>query len=47
MFALDTKLDLDPAKARRTAVVAAMRGHVLASGEVFSKFGAHDFDPPH
>jgi phosphatidylethanolamine-binding protein (PEBP) family uncharacterized protein len=46
IFALDTKLDLDPAQAKRRAVVAAMQGHVLASGEVFSKFGAHDFDPP-
>lgn len=46
IFALDTKLDLDPAQARRTAVVAAMRGHVLASGEVFSRFGLHNFDPP-
>lgn len=34
VFALDTKLGLDPATADRNAVVAAMKGHVLASGEV-------------
>ncbi len=33
VFALDTKLGLDPATADRAAVVAAMKGHVLASGE--------------
>jgi Raf kinase inhibitor-like YbhB/YbcL family protein len=46
VFALDTKLDLDPAQARRRAVVAAMKGHVLASGELVTRFGAHNFDPP-
>lgn len=46
IFALDRKLDLDPAQARRKAVVAAIKGHVLASGEVVTKFGAHNFDPP-
>jgi Raf kinase inhibitor-like YbhB/YbcL family protein len=46
VFALDTKLSLDPAQARRGAVVAAMQGHVLASGELVTRFGAHNFDPP-
>jgi len=46
IFALDTKLSLDPAQAKRRAVVAAMQGHVLASGEVFYKFGLRNFDPP-
>lgn len=34
VFALDEKLDLDPAKANRMAVVNAMKGHVLASGQI-------------
>ena len=38
VFALDTKLDLDPAKADRTAVVNAMKGHVLASGEIVGMY---------
>jgi Raf kinase inhibitor-like YbhB/YbcL family protein len=33
VFALDTSLGLDPASADRNAVVAAMKGHVLAEGE--------------
>jgi hypothetical protein len=46
IFALDAKLDLDPAQAKRTPVANAMRGHVLASGEVFYRFGLRNFDPP-
>jgi Raf kinase inhibitor-like YbhB/YbcL family protein len=34
VFALDKKLGLDPATTDRNAVVAAMKDHVLASGEV-------------
>jgi Raf kinase inhibitor-like YbhB/YbcL family protein len=46
VFALDTKLDLDPAKAKRKAVIEAMRGHVLASGVQVVRFGADNFKPP-
>jgi Raf kinase inhibitor-like YbhB/YbcL family protein len=46
VFALDKKLGLDPAQAKRQAVVDAMQGHVLASGELVVKFGAEDFKPP-
>ena len=46
VFALDTKLGLDPAQAKRKAVVDAMQGHVLASGELMVKFGAEHFKPP-
>jgi Raf kinase inhibitor-like YbhB/YbcL family protein len=46
VFALDTKLRLDPAKAKRKAVVDAMQGHVLASGELATKFGADNFKSP-
>jgi len=42
IFALDTKLDLDPAKAMRKPVVDAMKGHVLASGELVIKYSAED-----
>jgi len=45
VFALDRKLGLDPAQAKRKAVVDAMRGHVLASGELVVKFGAENFKP--
>ena len=38
VFALDTKLNLDPAKTDRTAVVNAMKGHVLASGELVGMY---------
>ena len=38
VFALDTKLSLDPARADRTAVVNAMKGHVLASGEIVGNY---------
>jgi Raf kinase inhibitor-like YbhB/YbcL family protein len=34
VYALDTKLGLDPAKTDRTAVANAMKGHVLAEGEI-------------
>jgi Raf kinase inhibitor-like YbhB/YbcL family protein len=46
VFALDAKLGLDPAQAKRKAVVDAMQGHVLASGELVTKFGAENFNPP-
>jgi Raf kinase inhibitor-like YbhB/YbcL family protein len=46
VFALDTKLGLDPALAKRKVVVDAMQGHVLASGELVAKFGAENFRPP-
>jgi Raf kinase inhibitor-like YbhB/YbcL family protein len=46
VFALDTKLDLDPAQAGRDAVINAMQGHVLASGVVAIRFGADNFKPP-
>jgi Raf kinase inhibitor-like YbhB/YbcL family protein len=46
VFALDTRLDLDPTLAKRRVVVAAMQGHVLASGELVTRFGLHNFDPP-
>jgi Raf kinase inhibitor-like YbhB/YbcL family protein len=36
VFALDTRLNLDPATADRQAVVNAMKGHVLASGEIIA-----------
>jgi Raf kinase inhibitor-like YbhB/YbcL family protein len=38
VFALDTKLDLDPAATDRKAVVAAITGHVLASGETVASY---------
>jgi Raf kinase inhibitor-like YbhB/YbcL family protein len=34
VFALNTKLDLDPTKADRNSVVDAMKGHVLAEGDI-------------
>jgi Raf kinase inhibitor-like YbhB/YbcL family protein len=46
VFALDTKLDLDPAQAKREAVVHAMQGHVLTSGVLVVRFGADNFKPP-
>jgi Raf kinase inhibitor-like YbhB/YbcL family protein len=46
VFALDTKLDLDPAKAMRKPLVEAMKGHVLASGEFVVRFGGEHFKPP-
>ena len=38
VFALDKKLGLDPAEARRTPVINAMKGHVLASGEIMVRY---------
>ena len=38
VFALDKKLDLNPDKADRTAVVEAMTGHVLAHGEIVGMY---------
>jgi Raf kinase inhibitor-like YbhB/YbcL family protein len=38
VLALDTKLDLKPEAAKRSAVAAAMKGHVLASGEIVVKY---------
>jgi phosphatidylethanolamine-binding protein (PEBP) family uncharacterized protein len=35
VFALDTKLDLDPLGVTRDGLIYAMEGHVLASGEIF------------
>jgi phosphatidylethanolamine-binding protein (PEBP) family uncharacterized protein len=46
VFALDTKLDLDPAQAKRKVVIDAMQGHVLASGVLVARFGADHFKPP-
>lgn len=46
VFALDTKLGLDPAQAKRQAVIDALQGHVLASGELVVKFGVENFKPP-
>jgi Raf kinase inhibitor-like YbhB/YbcL family protein len=34
VFALDIKLGLDPTSASRLAIIAAMKNHVLASGEI-------------
>ena len=38
VFALDTTLDIAPDKATHDAVVEAMKGHVLAEGEVVGQF---------
>jgi Raf kinase inhibitor-like YbhB/YbcL family protein len=38
VFALDKKLGLDPSAARRTPVIEAMKGHVLASGEIMVRY---------
>jgi Raf kinase inhibitor-like YbhB/YbcL family protein len=38
VFALNTRLNLDPAKADRDAVVDAMKGHVLASGDIVTNY---------
>jgi len=38
VFAVDTKLGLDPAATDRKAVVAALSGHVLASGETVASY---------
>jgi len=44
IFALDAKLD--PANAKRKAVIDAMQGHVLASGVLVVRFGYDNFKPP-
>jgi Raf kinase inhibitor-like YbhB/YbcL family protein len=38
VFALNTKLSLDPANADRNAVVSAMKNHVLASGDLVANY---------
>ena len=38
VFALNTKLDLDPAKTDRNAVLAAMKEHVLATGDIVANY---------
>src|SRR5262249_12712041 len=38
VFALNAKLNLDPEKADRAAVVAAMKGKVLAEGDLIGKY---------
>ena len=38
VFAVDKTLDLDPATADRNAVVAAMKDHVLAQGEIVGMY---------
>ena len=38
VFALNTRLNLDPEKADRAAVVAAMKGKVLASGDLIGVY---------
>jgi Raf kinase inhibitor-like YbhB/YbcL family protein len=38
VFALNTRLNLDPAKADRDAVVSAMKGHVVAEGELVTNY---------
>jgi Raf kinase inhibitor-like YbhB/YbcL family protein len=38
VFALNTKLDLDPAKTDRNAVLSAMKEHVLAAGDVVADY---------
>ena len=38
VYALDKTLDLDPAKADRKALIDAMQGHVLATGELVGMF---------
>ena len=38
VFALSTRLDIDPANADRTAVLNAMKGRVVASGDVVANY---------
>jgi Raf kinase inhibitor-like YbhB/YbcL family protein len=38
VFALNTTLKLDPSKADRNAVVDAMKGHVLAEGDIIAEY---------
>lgn len=39
LYALDTKLDLNPKTATRDELVAAMEGHILAKEEFVGKYG--------
>jgi hypothetical protein len=45
VFALDSKLGLDPADANGKAVAAALAGHVLASGEIAATYATPE--PPY
>jgi Raf kinase inhibitor-like YbhB/YbcL family protein len=38
VFALNTRLDIDPTNADRTAVINAMKGRVIASGDVIGNY---------
>jgi phosphatidylethanolamine-binding protein (PEBP) family uncharacterized protein len=38
VFALSSRLDIDPSSADRTTVLNAMKGHVLASGDVIGNY---------
>jgi hypothetical protein len=38
VFALNTRLNLDPANTDRNAVIAAMKGKVLASGDLIANY---------
>jgi Raf kinase inhibitor-like YbhB/YbcL family protein len=38
VFALNTRLNLDPVKTDRNAVVDAMKGHVLAAGDIIANY---------
>ena len=38
LYALDTMVDLDPAKVTKAALLAAMKDHVLAQGEVMGTY---------
>jgi Raf kinase inhibitor-like YbhB/YbcL family protein len=38
VFALNTRLDIDPANADRDAVLNAMKGRVLASGDAIANY---------
>ena len=38
VYALDTKLDLEPARASSRAIRQAMQGHVLATGELVGRY---------
>ena len=38
LYALDTVVDLDPSKASKDALLRAIKGHVLAEGQVMCKY---------
>ena len=38
LYALDTIVDLDPSKASKDALLRAIKGHVLAEGQVMGKY---------